>query len=41
MAYRIQKKFIIDTQDKSVGVTLPFTIGNNGYFAVSYTTKNK
>jgi phage baseplate assembly protein W len=41
MAYRIQKKFIIDTQDKSVGVTLPFTIGNNGYFAVSYTTKEQ
>ncbi len=41
MAYQIQKKFIIDTQDKSVGVTLPFTIGNNGYFAVSYTTKEQ
>ncbi len=41
MAYQVQKKFIIDTQDKSVGVTLPFTIGNNGYFAVSYTTKEQ
>jgi phage baseplate assembly protein W len=41
MAYQVQKKFIIDTQDKSVGVTLPFTIGNNGFFAVSYTTKEQ
>ena len=41
MAYQIQKKFIIDTQDKSVGVSLPFTIGNNGFFAVTYTTKEQ
>ena len=41
MAYQLKKKFIIDTQDKSVGVTLPFTIGNNGFFAVSYTTKEQ
>lgn len=41
MAYQIQKKFIIDTQDKSVGVSLPFTLGNNGFFAVTYTTKEQ
>jgi phage baseplate assembly protein W len=41
MAYQIQKKFIIDTEDKSVGVSLPITIGNNGYFAVTYTTKEQ
>jgi phage baseplate assembly protein W len=41
MAYQIKKKFIIDTQDKSVGVSLPFTIGNNGFFAVTYTTKEQ
>jgi len=41
MAYELQKKFIIDTQDKSVGVSLPFTKGNNGYFAVTYTTKEQ
>jgi phage baseplate assembly protein W len=41
MAYQVQKKFIIDTQDKSVGVSLPFTIGNNGFFAVTYTTKEQ
>jgi phage baseplate assembly protein W len=39
MAYVIQKPLIIDTQDKSVGVSLPFTVGNNGFFAVTYTTK--
>jgi phage baseplate assembly protein W len=41
MAYQLQKKFIIDTQDKSVGVSLPFTKGNNGFFAVTYTTKEQ
>jgi len=41
MAYQVQKKFIIDTQDKSVGVSLPFTVGNNGFFAVTYTTKEQ
>lgn len=41
MAYQLQKKFIIDTQDKSVGVSLPFTLGNNGFFAVTYTTKEQ
>jgi phage baseplate assembly protein W len=41
MAYQVQKKFIIDTQDKSVGVSLPFTLGNNGFFAVTYTTKEQ
>jgi phage baseplate assembly protein W len=41
MAYVIQKQFIIDTKDKSVGVSLPFTVGNNGFFAVTYTTKEQ
>jgi len=41
MAYIIQKPFIIDTKDKSVGVSLPFTVGNNGFFAVTYTTKEQ
>ena len=41
MAYQIQKKFIIDAKDKSVGVSLPFTVGNNGFFAVTYTTKEQ
>jgi uncharacterized protein len=41
MAYQVQKKYIIDTTDKSVGVSLPFTIGNNGFFAVTYTTKEQ
>lgn len=41
MAYQLQKKFIIDTEDKSVGVSLPFTLGNNGFFAVTYTTKEQ
>jgi phage baseplate assembly protein W len=41
MAYQLQKKFIIDTKDKSVGVSLPFTVGNNGFFAVTYTTKEQ
>jgi phage baseplate assembly protein W len=41
MAYQVQKKFIIDTKDKSVGVSLPFTVGNNGFFAVTYTTKEQ
>ena len=39
MAYELQKKYIIDTQDKSV--SLPFTKGNNGFFAVTYTTKEQ
>lgn len=41
MAYRIQPKFIVDTEDKSVGVSDCFTKGNNGYFAVNYTTKEQ
>ena len=41
MAYRIQTKFIVDTEDKSVGVSDCFTKGNNGYFAVNYTTKEQ
>jgi phage baseplate assembly protein W len=41
MAYIIQNKPIIDTQDKSVGISDCFTKGNNGYFAVNYTTKEQ
>ena len=41
MAYRIETKFIVDTEDKSVGVSDCFTKGNNGYFAVNYTTKEQ
>jgi phage baseplate assembly protein W len=37
----LEKKFLIDDQDKSVGVTLPLRRGNNGYFEVSYTTKEQ
>jgi hypothetical protein len=38
MAYIVTKKLIIDTQDKSIGVSDCMTKGNNGYFAVNYTT---
>ncbi len=41
MAIELEKSFVIDTQDKSVGVSLPIGGGNNGYFAVNYTTKNQ
>lgn len=41
MAYRIQPKFIVDGEDKSVGVSDCFTKGNNGYFAVNYTTREQ
>ena len=41
MAYQLEKTFIIDTQDKSVGLALPIGAANNGYFAVNYTTKNQ
>ena len=41
MAIVLEKKFVIDEQDKSVGITLPLTKGNNGYFDVSYTTKEQ
>ena len=41
MAFELEKSFVIDTQDKSVGVSLPIGGGNNGYFAVNYTTKNQ
>lgn len=41
MARILEKKFIVDEQDKSVGVTLPLRKGNNGYFEVSYTTKEQ
>lgn len=41
MARLLEKKFLVDEQDKSVGVTLPLRRGNNGYFEVSYTTKDQ
>lgn len=41
MARLLEKKFLVDEQDKSVGVTLPLRKGNNGYFEVSYTTKEQ
>ena len=41
MAYQLEKTFVIDTQDKSVGLSLPIGSANNGYFAVNYTTKNQ
>lgn len=41
MARVLEKKFLVDEQDKSVGVTLPLRRGNNGYFEVSYTTKDQ
>ena len=41
MARILEKKFLVDEQDKSVGVTLPLRRGNNGYFEVSYTTKDQ
>jgi hypothetical protein len=41
LAFELEKSFVIDTQDKSVGVSLPIGGGNNGYFGVNYTTKNQ
>jgi hypothetical protein len=41
VAIVLEKKFVIDEQDKSVGITLPLRKGNNGYFDVSYTTKEQ
>lgn len=41
MARVLEKKFLVDEQDKSVGVTLPLRKANNGYFEVSYTTKEQ
>jgi phage baseplate assembly protein W len=41
LAFELEKSFVIDTQDKSVGVALPIGKSNNGYFAVNYTTKNQ
>jgi phage baseplate assembly protein W len=41
VARLLEKKFLVDEQDKSVGVTLPLRRGNNGYFEVSYTTKDQ
>lgn len=41
MALELEKSFVIDTQDKAVGLALPIGGANNGYFAVNYTTKNQ
>lgn len=41
MAITLEKKYLVDTQDKSVGVVLPISKGNNGYFDVSYDTKTQ
>ena len=41
MAYQLEKSFVIDTQDKSVGVALPFGNAVGGRFALNYTTKNQ
>jgi phage baseplate assembly protein W len=41
MAVELEKKFIVDTQDKAIGLALPLGSSNNGYFAVNYTTKNQ
>jgi phage baseplate assembly protein W len=41
VAYQLEKTFVIDTQDKSVGLALPIGGASNGYFAVNYTTKNQ
>lgn len=41
MAYQLEKVFVSDTQDKSIGLSLPIGGANNGYFAVNYTTKNQ
>ena len=41
MAYQLEKSFVIDTQDKSVGVALPFGNAVGGAFSLNYTTKNQ
>lgn len=41
MAIVLEKTFVIDKQDKSIGLALPLGNSNNGYFAVNYTTKNQ
>lgn len=41
MAIEVQKSFVIDSQDRSVGISLPLGSSNNGYFAVNYTTKDQ
>ena len=41
MAYQLEKSFVIDTQDKSVGVALPFGNAVGGRFSLNYTTKDQ
>jgi hypothetical protein len=41
VAYQLEKTFVIDTQDKSVGVALPFGNAVGGAFSLNYTTKNQ
>lgn len=41
MAIEVQKSFVIDSQDRSVGIALPLGSSNNGYFATNYTTKDQ
>jgi phage baseplate assembly protein W len=41
LAFELEKSFVIDTQNKSVGLALPLGSSNNGYFAVNYTTKDQ
>jgi phage baseplate assembly protein W len=41
VAIQLEKKFVIDTQDKSVGLALPLRGADTGYFAVNYTTKDQ
>jgi phage baseplate assembly protein W len=41
VAIVLEKTFVIDKQDKSIGLALPLGNSNNGYFAVNYTTKNQ
>lgn len=41
MAYQLEKTFVIDTQDKSIGLSLPIGRDNNSNFALNYTTKDQ
>ena len=41
MAIVLEKKYLVDEQDKSVGVTLPIRRGTTGYFESSFTTKEQ
>ena len=41
MAVVLEKKYLVDEQDKNVGVTLPIRRGTAGYFESSFTTKEQ